>query len=146
MDEEILKKLEALVAGVDFYVTNLANAAALIFEEFEDVSWAGFYILDGGVLKLGPFQGKVACVEIPLSKGVCGKAAREEKTVIVENVHEFAGHIACDSRSNSEIVVPIFKDKKLFGVIDLDSEKYARFGKEDAKILEKIAEIIEKTL
>ena len=146
MGEEILKKLEALVAGVDFYVANLANAAALIFEEFEDVSWAGFYILDGGVLKLGPFQGKVACVEIPLSKGVCGKAAREEKTVIVENVHEFAGHIACDSRSNSEIVVPIFKDKKLFGVIDLDSEKYARFGKDDARILEKIAEIIEKTL
>lgn len=106
-------------------------------QNFNDISWAGFYLLKNEELILGPFQGKIACTNIPLTKGVCGKAASTRETVLVENVHQFEGHIACDSESNSEIVVPLIKNNQLYGVLDLDSTSFCRFTKEDQIIFEK---------
>ena len=121
------EQLVALCEGVELDVSNLANASALIYNTMESLNWAGFYLAKGKVLYLGPFQGKPACTKIPFERGVCGKAAREGKTVLVKNVHEFEGHIACDCASNSEIVVPIFKNGALYGVLDIDSPLIARF-------------------
>ena len=111
-------------------------------QNFDDISWAVFYLLKNDELILGPFQGKIACTNIPLTKGVCGKAASSRKTVLVEDVHQFEGHIACDSESNSEIVVPLIKNNQLYGVLDLDSTSFGRFSKEDQIIFEEIAEIL----
>ena len=111
-------------------------------QNFDDISWAGFYLLKNEELILGPFQGKIACTNIPLTKGVCGKAASSKETVLVEDVHQFEGHIACDSESNSEIVVPLIKNNQLYGVLDLDSTSFGRFSKEDQIIFEEIAEIL----
>jgi GAF domain-containing protein len=118
---------------------NAANAAALVFERLPDLNWAGFYFLRGGGLVVGPFQGRVACVRIPLGQGVCGTAASSRATLIVPDVHRFAGHIACDSASNSEIVVPLVDGGRLIGVLDLDSPRFDRFTPADARLLEALA-------
>ena len=123
-------------------ISILANTSAFIMQNFDDISWAGFYLLKNDELILGPFQGKIACTNIPLTKGVCGKAASSKETVLVEDVHQFEGHIACDSESNSEIVVPLIKNNQLYGVLDLDSTSFSRFTKEDQVIFEEIAEIL----
>ncbi len=120
----------------------LANTAAILYSSFEKISWAGFYLLKGNTLYLGPFQGKPACTKIDINRGVCGKAARERKTVIVEDVDLFPGHIACDSDSRSEIVVPLICNNELAGVIDIDSHSYSSFGETDRKYLEEIAALL----
>ena len=128
----------ALLAGERDALANSANLASLIFHTLPDLNWAGFYWLRGAELVLGPFQGKPACVRIPMGKGVCGTAAERRATVIVPNVHEFPGHIACDSASESEIVVPVMKAGRLLGVLDLDSPRLGRFSAQDAAILEAV--------
>ena len=130
----------------EYAITVLSNASSYLFMNIEDINWCGFYILQNDKLILGPFQGKPACDIIPLSKGVCGYCARERKTVIVDNVHNFPGHIACDSESNSEIVVPLFKGKELFGLLDIDSKRFSRFSEDDKVLLEKTAKVIENII
>lgn len=127
-------------------LANLANASAILFDQLTDLNWAGFYLYEDGQLVLGPFQGKPACIEIALGKGVCGTAAQKQETVVVPNVHEFPGHIACDCASNSEIVVPIVKDGALFGVLDIDSPSLNRFTEEDKVGLEKFVEILKRAI
>ena len=136
-------QLRALIQGVPHPIANLANASALLFDALEDVNWAGFYLLEGDTLVLGPFQGKPACIEIPLGKGVCGTAARRNETVRVEDVHRFPGHIACDSASQSEIVVPLRRNGAVFGVLDIDSSRPARFTPADQTGLEAFARTLE---
>ena len=142
----LCENLEALVGGVPHKIANLANAAALLYESLEGINWAGFYLLEGDTLILGPFMGKPACIEIPTGRGVCGASAASGKTQLVPNVHEFPGHIACDSASNSEIVVPLFKEGKVIGVLDIDSPNYSRFDERDRVGLEEFAKIIEKAI
>ena len=144
--ESLCIKLAALMDGVPHRTANLANASALIFETLEDLNWAGFYLLEGDTLVLGPFQGRPACIEIPLGRGVCGTAAQENKTQLVPDVHLFPGHIACDSASNSEIVVPLRVDGKVAGVLDLDSPWPGRFTAEDQTGLEAVGEILSQML
>ncbi len=144
--EALTAQVAALTENVPYLTANLANTAAAIWQELENINWAGFYILEGDSLILGPFQGKPACIEIPLGRGVCGAAAATGRTQRVEDVHQFPGHIACDSASNSEIVVPIFKDGAVFGVLDIDSPYYARFSREDQQGLEKLVRVLEKQL
>ena len=139
----LTQQLQAITDGVPHKIANLANASALLWEGLQNINWAGFYLLEGDKLILGPFQGKVACIEIPLGKGVCGTAAVAGKTVRVEDVHAFPGHIACDSASNSEIVIPLFKAGSLVGVLDIDSPLPARFTPEDQVGLEALAHVIE---
>lgn len=129
-----------------YEITTLSNASALLNNYLKDVSWVGFYLFKDNHLILGPFQGRVACTTIELDKGVCGKAARELKTVIVPNVHEFEGHIACDSRSNSEIVLPIIINNKLYGVLDIDSTSFNRFNEIDEKELSTFIDNLSKVL
>ena len=143
---ELLSGLDALISGVPHLTANLANASAYIMNSFEDINWAGFYILEDVVLVLGPFQGKPACIEIKPGRGVCGTAAASGRTQVVYNVHEFPGHIACDPDSRSEIVVPLYKDGRIFGVLDIDSKTVGRFGDEEKTVFEAIARIVEKTL
>jgi L-methionine (R)-S-oxide reductase len=137
----LAEQLRSLLEGEHDLIANAANFAALLYHSLPDVNWAGFYLHKEGELVLGPFQGSPACVRIAVGKGVCGTAAELKQTVVVENVHEFPGHIACDSASNSEIVVPLIKDKRLIGVLDLDSPSFARFDDEDAQGLNELAEI-----
>ncbi len=132
---------ESLLAGEPDRVANAANLAALIWHTLPDLNWAGFYFFDGRELVLGPFQGKPACIRIALGKGVCGSAAQQRQTVIVEDVHAFPGHIACDVASNSEIVVPLVRGGTLLGVLDLDSPRTNRFDEQDRLGLEAIAEL-----
>ena len=139
-------QLENLIALDKYEVTTLSNMSALIFYSLPDVSWAGFYLVKDGKLILGPFQGKIACTEIKFGKGVCGTTAEKKETIIVKDVHKFPGHIACDSESNSEIVVPIFKNGELYGVLDLDSKKLERFDEKDKDLLESLVKILEKKL
>jgi L-methionine (R)-S-oxide reductase len=138
---ELARDLEALLAGEHDLIANAANAAALIFDSLPELNWAGFYLYKSGELVLGPFQGKPACVRIAMGKGVCGTAAARRETVRVEDVHAFPGHIACDSASNSEIVVPLVRDGGLLGVLDLDSPRVGRFGIEDQRGIESLARI-----
>jgi GAF domain-containing protein len=138
---ELATQLRALVEGEDDFIANAANFSALLFHTLPDLNWAGFYLLKGGELVLGPFQGQPACVRIPLGSGVCGTAAAARRTVVVENVHEFPGHIACDSASNSEVVVPLLRGDELLGVLDLDSPALGRFDAEDARGLEDLVKI-----
>ncbi len=133
----LLRQLEQILSMETDPIANMANMSAVLFGGLNDLNWAGFYILRGNELVLGPFQGKPACVRIPLGKGVCGTAAQTGQTQLVKNVHEFAGHIACDSASNSEIVIPILKEGRVWGVLDIDSPVLARFGKEEQDFLEK---------
>lgn len=138
--------MKALADGVDYNMSNLANASALIWDQLDDINWAGFYIMDDGLLKLGPFQGKVACTRIQVGKGVCGTAVSEDSTQLVYDVHQFSGHIACDSASNSEIVVPLHKNGEIYGVLDIDSPSIGRFTEEDREGLEALAKVIEEVL
>lgn len=138
--------LQSLTVGVPHKIANLANASALLWEYLQDINWAGFYLLEGDKLVLGPFQGKTACIEIPVGKGVCGTAVKENKTQLVPDVHQFPGHIACDCASNSEIVIPLKKEGKIIGVLDIDSPSYDRFSLEDATGLEEFCRILEKKL
>ena len=146
MDNLIFEQYQYLIECNNDEISILANTSAFIMQTFEDISWAGFYILKNNELVLGPFQGKVACTNIPLQKGVCGQAASTQKTIIVENVHEFSGHIACDSASNSEIVIPIMICDQLYGVLDLDSTSLSRFGKKDQIIFEQMVQRLVQTL
>ena len=144
--QELLQNLEALTEGIPYRTSNLANTAALIWQTIPGLNWAGFYEMTDGALVLGPFQGKPACIRIPLGRGVCGTAAREGRTVRVENVHDFPGHIACDGASNSEIVIPLYKNGTLWGVLDLDSPHFGRFIPEDQQGLERLAAAIQAFL
>ena len=139
-------QLELLTKDVPHKVANLANASALLWEALSDINWAGFYMLEGETLILGPFQGKPACIEIPVGRGVCGTAVAENATQLVDDVHQFPGHIACDCASNSEIVVPLRRDGKVIGVLDIDSPVFARFSQADRDGLEKFAELLEKVI
>ncbi len=139
------KQLECLIEDDKYEVTILSNMSSFIYHSLEDVSWAGFYLFKDNQLILGPFQGKVACTVIPLGKGVCGTSALNQETLVVENVHEFKGHIACDSASNSEIVVPIIIQDTLYGVLDLDSTSFDRFEKDKESIIEMV-KVLEKKL
>jgi len=123
------------------FIANMANCAALIYNTLPDLNWAGFYLLRGNDLVLGPFQGKPACVRIPLGKGVCGTAAQRQSTIVVEDVNQFPGHIACDIASQSEIVIPVVKDENLIGVLDIDSPIVKRFNAEDAAGLETLVAV-----
>jgi L-methionine (R)-S-oxide reductase len=138
----LVAQLRSLLAGERDFIANTANCAALLFNSLPDLNWSGFYFLKGGELVLGPFQGQPASVRIAMGKGVCGTAAARRETVLVANVHDFPGHIACDSASNSEIVVPLVKDDRLIGVLDLDSPLFGRFDDEDARGLNELAEIL----
>ena len=144
--ETVLLALKGLVADPQLPVSLYANISALLKQTLSDVSWVGFYLFNGTALYLGPFQGKVACVDITLDRGVCGLAARSKKTVIVPDVHKFPGHIACDEGSNSEIVSPLMKNNQLIGVLDIDSYTFARFDKVDQTYLEKLVQSIVKYL
>jgi len=139
---ELEKQLHALLHGERDFIANCANTAALLWHSLPDLNWAGFYRLVDGELVLGPFQGKPACVRIQVGKGVCGTAAITGKTVLVPDVHEFPGHIACDAASRSEIVVPLVKGGDLLGVLDLDSPKLNRFDTADKAGLEKIVAVL----
>ena len=139
-------QVAALTEGIPYEVANLANAAAVIWEAMADINWAGFYKMVDGALVLYPFQGKSACIRIPVGKGVCGTAVAEDKLQLVEDVHQFPGHIACDSASNSEIVIPIHKDGTVWGVLDIDSPYFSRFTEADARGLQKVVDVLEKTL
>jgi L-methionine (R)-S-oxide reductase len=139
---EIHRALQAVLTGESDPIANLANAAALLFWSLPAINWAGFYLRKEQELVLGPFQGKIACVRIKLGQGVCGKAGEQRQTLVVPNVHEFPGHIACDSVSNSEIVVPILKNDALIGVLDIDSPEFARFDDNDKDELQKFVQIL----
>jgi len=139
--EQLAEQLRSLLAGEHDFIANAANFASLVYHALPDLNWTGFYLLKGRELVLGPFQGKPACVRIAMGKGVCGTAAEQRQTILVDNVHEFPGHIACDSASNSEIVVPLLKHDQLLGVLDLDSPSFARFDDEDARGLNELAQI-----
>ena len=137
-------RLQGLLDGVPYPLANLANAAALLYQELADINWAGFYLMQDGVLVLGPFQGKPACVKIAVGKGVCGTAVKENAVMLVKDVHKFPGHIACDSASRSEIVVPVYKDGQIIGVLDIDSPVPARFDEKDQEGLEQFAGLLER--
>lgn len=140
----LAEQLRALIGGVPYIIANLANASALLWDTLDDINWAGFYLMQNGKLILGPFQGKPACIEISVGRGVCGTAVAERRTVIVPNVHEFPGHIACDCASNSEIVVPLFCGDEVVGVLDIDSPSYSRFTEHDREGLEAFSRVLEE--
>ncbi|MGG1326208.1 GAF domain-containing protein [Bacillus tropicus] len=142
--ETVIKQLDALLTGESNVVANLSNASALLNQFLDRVNWVGFYVIEGNQLVLGPFQGMPACVRIPFGRGVCGVAAETKTTQLVADVHQFPGHIACDSASNSEIVVPIIKDGNVIGVLDIDSPEKNRFDEVDQRYLEKFVETLLK--
>ena len=146
-DYKLLKnQLISLAEEEANYLPLLSNASALIFEGLTDLNWAGFYLMNKGSLLLGPFQGKIACIRIPLGKGVCGTAAAKNETILVDNVHEFPGHIACDGASNSEIVIPIHYNGEVAGVLDIDSPKFSRFSETDRLGLEDFVKALESVI
>lgn len=142
----LAEQLKSLAEDEPKYIPVLSNASALINENLNNLNWAGFYLMDNGSLLLGPFQGKVACIRIALGKGVCGTAAQNDETLLVPNVHDFPGHIACDSASNSEIVIPIHKDGKVVGVLDIDSPSLNRFSESDKEGLELFVKTLEEVI
>ncbi|MGE6595283.1 GAF domain-containing protein [Bacillus cereus] len=142
--ETVIKQLDALLTGEPNVVANLSNASALLNQFLDRVNWVGFYVTEGTQLVLGPFQGMPACVRIPFGRGVCGAAAETKTTQLVADVHQFPGHIACDSASNSEIVVPILKEGTVIGVLDIDSPEKNRFDEVDQHYLEKFVETLLK--
>lgn len=144
--ENLSAMLASLMDGVPYRTANLANASALLWQELPEINWVGFYEMMDGCLVLGPFQGKPACIRIPVGKGVCGTAVAENKVQRVENVHAFPGHIACDGASNSEIVLPVYCRGQIWGVLDIDSPKFSRFSQMDEEGLGNIAEIIGQML
>jgi L-methionine (R)-S-oxide reductase len=141
MYSNLASQLRSLLEGERDFIANAANVSSLLYHALPDLNWAGFYLLKEGELVLGPFQGKPACVRIGMGKGVCGTAAQQRQTILVDNVHEFPGHIACDSESNSEIVLPLVKHGELLGVLDLDSPVLGRFSEQDARGLNELAAI-----
>lgn len=144
-DFELLsKQIRSLAEDEPNFIPVMSNASALIYENLEDLNWAGFYIMNKGSLMLGPFQGKVACIRIPVGKGVCGTAVSENATQLVKDVHQFPGHIACDSASNSEIVVPIHAGDKVVAVLDIDSPSLSRFDEEDKEGFELFVKTLEE--
>ena len=142
--ELLLRQAEGLTADERMVIPNLANVAALLGESLADINWAGFYLLYGDELVLGPFWGRPACIRIAVGKGVCGTAVAEDHIQLVPDVHAFAGHIACDSRSRSEIVLPIHAEDKVVGVLDIDSPELERFSEDDAASLQALVEILER--
>ena len=144
--DQLIAQLSALTEGIPHEVANLANASALLWQELLDINWAGFYKMTDGILVLGPFQGKPACIEIPVGRGVCGTAVAEDKTQLVYDVHQFPGHIACDCASNSEIVLPIHVKGEIWGVLDIDSPHIGRFAEEDKEGLQKVVGVLEQIL
>ena len=142
----ITAQLSALTEGVPYEVANLANASALLWQELPEINWVGFYKMTEGALVLGPFQGKPACIRISVGKGVCGTAVAKDETQLVYNVHDFPGHIACDCASNSEIVVPIHVNGRIWGVLDIDSPLIGRFSEADRKGLEQVVQLLETIL
>ncbi len=140
------KQLDALLHGEPDVIANLSNASALLNQFLTDINWVGFYLMKDGELVLGPFQGLPACVRIPVGRGVCGSAVEKKETMVVEDVHAFPGHIACDAASNSEIVIPLLKDGEVVGVLDIDSPLKARFTQEDADGLATFVNVLEKYL
>ena len=143
---ELASALSGLLAGERDFVANAANTCALIYDALPNLNWAGFYFMKAGELVVGPFQGKPACVRIPLGRGVCGAAAAQQRTQLVRDVHAFPGHIACDAASNSEIVVPLLRGSELLGVLDIDSPLLARFDEQDQRGLERLARIFVESL
>ena len=137
-------QLASLIEDVPHRIANMANASALLYDTLEDLNWAGFYLMENGILVLGPFQGKTACIEIRVGKGVCGIAVERDEIMLVEDVHQFPGHIACDSASNSEIVIPIHANGEIVGVLDIDSPSFARFDEEDRAGLAEFVRIFER--
>ena len=142
----ITQQLSALTEGIPYEVANLANASALLWQELPDINWVGFYKMTDGALVLGPFQGKPACIRIPVGRGVCGTAVAEDAVQLVYDVHQFPGHIACDCASKSEIVLPLHKNGEIWGVLDIDSPSIGRFTEEDKAGLEKVVAILEQVL
>ena len=142
----LVSGIRALTEDVPYLMANLANTSALLFETLPNLNWAGFYRMEGGALVLGPFQGKPACIRIAVGKGVCGSAVQEGRTIRVEDVHAFPGHIACDGASKSEIVIPLRKNGEIWGVLDIDSPLVGRFTQEDQQGLEAAARAIEAFL
>ena len=145
MDYSLLKEqMDALTGTQSRPIPNLANASALIWQMLGDINWAGFYLMERDTLYLGPFQGKPACIRIPLGQGVCGNAAQKDQILIVYDVHEFEGHIACDSASRSEIVLPVHSDGSVIAVLDIDSPLTGRFSQEDEDGLREIVKVLER--
>ena len=144
--EFLCQQLRSLTEGIPYKIANLANASALLWQELPEINWAGFYLMEDGALVLGPFQGKTACIRIPVGKGVCGTAVAENAAQLVPDVHAFPGHIACDSASESEIVIPIRNGAEIYGVLDIDSPIKGRFSEEDLNGLTRFVEILEKAL
>lgn len=142
--EEVLLKVKGITEDIPYKIANLANISAILFENMENINWAGFYLVEDGELILGPFQGKSACIRIKKGRGVCGTAWEENKMQLVENVHEFPGHIACDCASNSEIVFPFHKEGEVVGVLDIDSFKLNNFNDEDVAGLQRLIDYIEE--
>jgi GAF domain-containing protein len=144
--DQLAAQLSSLLAGERDLIANAANFSSLLFHAHPDLNWAGFYFVKDGELVLGPFQGQPACVRIEMGKGVCGRAASTRITTIVPNVHEFPGHIACDSASNSEIVVPLIEGERLIGVLDLDSPLFGRFDAEDENGLNRLVSVFVESI
>ena len=142
----LAKQIKALADDEPNFIPVFSNASALLYDNMEDLNWAGFYIMNKGSLMLGPFQGKVACIRIEVGKGVCGTAVAEDETQLVKDVHQFPGHIACDSASNSEIVVPIHKDGQVVAVLDIDSPSLSRFDEADKEGLEEFVRALEEVI
>ena len=142
----VCRQLSALVEGIPYETANLANASALLWQELPGINWVGFYKMMDGALVLGPFQGKPACIRIPVGRGVCGTAVAEDQVQLVYNVHDFPGHIACDCASNSEIVLPIRVNGEIWGVLDIDSPHIGRFTEADKAGLEQVVAVLEKAL
>ena len=140
------KEIHALICGVPYEIANLANVSAALWQAMENINWVGFYLLEAGKLVLGPFQGKPACIEIPVGRGVCGTAVAQNEVQLVPDVHQFPGHIACDGASNSEIVLPIHKDGQVWGVLDIDSPCFDRFSEADRIGLEKVVHVLETVI
>ena len=146
MYEEVALQLTGLFEDCPHVIANLSNASAVLNQAMKDINWVGFYLMEKDQLVLGPFQGKAACVEIKVGKGVCGTAVEKDEIQLVKNVHEFPGHIACDGASNSEIVLPIHVNGQVWGVLDIDSPLLARFDEEDKAGLKKVVGVLEKML
>ena len=142
----IYKQIDAIISGESDMIANMANISAVLYHNLEDVNWAGFYLFKQNQLVLGPFQGQVACIRIEMGKGVCGTAASKREVVVVKDVHQFDGHIACDAASNSEIVLPIMFDDNLIGVMDIDSPSIGRFSTRDQAGLKAVVGLLEKSL
>lgn len=141
-----LESLKYLIEGNEYKITILSNASAYLNDSLENINWVGFYLLNNDYLYLGPFQGHPACINIPVGKGVCGNTIKENKTTVVDNVLEYKGHIACDSKSRSEICVPIYVNNNIYGLLDIDSPIFNRFTEKDKEILENAVKIIENAL